>query len=119
GAQDHAAVAHDAARGGGHPEAPTPREPATGRDARVHRRDRRRRDLFAAIDVGATASIVTVPLLVVGLGLGALASNEGDTCRVRPHEGEWFPPSRVLVARWAERMVTESMLRGGGCEDRR
>src|SRR4029078_9338751 len=30
--------------------------------------------LISAMDVGATAGIVTVPLLIIGLGLGALAS---------------------------------------------
>jgi hypothetical protein len=33
--------------------------------------------LIGAMDVGASASIVTVPLLVIGLGLGALASQLG------------------------------------------
>jgi hypothetical protein len=33
--------------------------------------------LFSALDVGASASIVTVPLLLVGLGMGALASQLG------------------------------------------
>ena len=33
--------------------------------------------LISAMDVGASASIVTVPLLVIGLGLGALASQLG------------------------------------------
>ena len=33
--------------------------------------------LISAMDVGATASIVTVPMLIVGLGLGALASQLG------------------------------------------
>ncbi|MFL5736233.1 MAG: MFS transporter [Actinomycetota bacterium] len=34
--------------------------------------------LFAAMDVAASASIVTVPMLVIGLGLGALASQLGS-----------------------------------------
>jgi EmrB/QacA subfamily drug resistance transporter len=33
--------------------------------------------LISAMDVGASASIVTIPLLVIGLGLGALASQLG------------------------------------------
>jgi hypothetical protein len=33
--------------------------------------------LISAMDVGATAGIVTVPLLIIGLGLGALASQLG------------------------------------------
>jgi EmrB/QacA subfamily drug resistance transporter len=34
--------------------------------------------LFAAMDVDASASIVTVPMLLIGLGLGALASQLGS-----------------------------------------
>jgi MFS family permease len=33
--------------------------------------------LFAAMDVGASAEIVTIPMLVIGLGLGGLASQLG------------------------------------------
>ena len=33
--------------------------------------------LFSALDVGASAEIVTVPLLLIGLGMGALASQLG------------------------------------------
>jgi len=34
--------------------------------------------LFSAMDVGASAEIVTVPLLLIGLGMGALASQLGS-----------------------------------------
>jgi EmrB/QacA subfamily drug resistance transporter len=34
--------------------------------------------LFTALDVGASAEIVTVPLLLIGLGMGALASQLGS-----------------------------------------
>jgi MFS family permease len=34
--------------------------------------------LFSAMDVGASAGIVTVPLLLIGLGMGALASQLGS-----------------------------------------
>jgi len=34
--------------------------------------------LFSAMDVGASASIVTVPLLLIGLGMGGLASQLGS-----------------------------------------
>ena len=34
--------------------------------------------LFSSMDVGASAAIVTVPLLLIGLGMGALASQLGS-----------------------------------------
>jgi hypothetical protein len=34
--------------------------------------------LFTAMDVDASAEIVTVPLLLIGLGMGALASQLGS-----------------------------------------
>jgi hypothetical protein len=43
--------------------------------------------LLSAMDADATASIVTVPLLVIGLGLGALASQLGSvTVSAAPEE---------------------------------
>jgi hypothetical protein len=43
--------------------------------------------LLAAMDADATASIVTVPMLVIGLGLGALASQLGSvTVSAAPEE---------------------------------
>ena len=63
----------------GTPEALPEGLAATGRRHRA-RRDRLIRDraLFTSMDVNASASIVTVPLILIGIGFGALASQLGS-----------------------------------------
>ena len=77
-AADPAAVDHPAARGGRHPAVLPERVAAPGGPARAAgdvRRDRRR--CWRPWTSAPSAAIVTVPLLLAGLGIGALASQLG------------------------------------------